>query len=79
MVVSGTRIVTDEMFLAAARTLANTVSESDIESGTLYPPLANIRAVSLEIAIAFDNQLTKITRPKYLDERIREEMYDPRY
>ncbi len=83
-VVSGARIITDEMFLAAAKTLANSVSESDIESGTLYPPLKDIRAVSVAIAtevakIAYENGLARHERPAHLSDFIRDNMYDPSY
>jgi len=49
---SASQFVTDEMFLAAARTLANEVQESDLEQGRIYPSLQRIREVSLAIALA---------------------------
>ena len=83
-VVSGTRTITDEMFLAAAKTLADSVSESDIEFGTLYPPLKDIRAVSVSIAtevaqIAYETGLARNERPAHLSDFIRDNMYDPSY
>jgi malate dehydrogenase (oxaloacetate-decarboxylating)(NADP+) len=42
----GARLVTDEMFMAAAHTLAYLVNHDDIEQGSLYPALPRIRDVS---------------------------------
>ena len=46
-----TREVTDAMFLAAAETVAAHVSPERLESGALYPRVADLRVVSREIAI----------------------------
>jgi len=78
------KIVQDSAFLTAAKTLANFVSEEDIARGSVYPPLTDIRKISLEIAVAvgnkiFDSGLAQIERPKNLKETIAEYMYDPRY
>lgn len=76
--------ITDAMFLAAAEELANTVSKKGLDAGTLYPPLSDIRDVSLEIAVAvaevaFDSNLAGISRPESIREHIRSLMYDPSY
>jgi malate dehydrogenase (oxaloacetate-decarboxylating)(NADP+) len=42
--------VTDEMFMAAAHSLAHDVTESDLAQGSLYPALPRIREVSANIA-----------------------------
>ena len=52
---SGARLVTDEMFMVAAQTLAHLVDEADIKQGSLYPALARIREVSAHIATAVAN------------------------
>ena len=44
------RTLPDELFLAAARTLAGLVRQGDLDQGALYPPLRDIRKVSLAIA-----------------------------
>ncbi len=76
--------VTEPMFLAAARTLADLVDEDDLSAGAVYPPLTEIRDVSLDIAVAVAEVahaagLTKADRPADLRDSIRASMYDPRY
>ena len=76
--------VTDEMFMAAARTLAAHVSEQDLAQGSLYPPLNRVRDVSAHIAVAvgevaFTRGLAEIERPADLLELMRSQMYEPRY
>jgi malic enzyme len=44
--------VTDSMFAAAAGALAGTVSQGDVDRGVLFPPIAELRKVSLVIAKA---------------------------
>jgi malate dehydrogenase (oxaloacetate-decarboxylating)(NADP+) len=83
-IVSGTRLVTDEMFMAAAHTLAHLVSEADIEQGSLYPALARIREVSAHIAaavadVAYKRGLATGQAPKDLTAYIQSQMYDPHY
>jgi malate dehydrogenase (oxaloacetate-decarboxylating)(NADP+) len=83
-IVSGATRVTDEMFMAAARTLASLVTEKDLEQGSLYPPLAQIREVSAGIAaavagIAYERGLASAPRPANVLEQVKASMYDPRY
>ena len=78
------RRVTNEMFLAAAKTLAAQVSDADIKRGSVYPPLKQIRDVSAKIAVAvaeiiFDQGLAAIPKPDNLPEFIRTNMYAPVY
>jgi malate dehydrogenase (oxaloacetate-decarboxylating)(NADP+) len=83
-IASGTRLVTDEMFMAAAHALAHLVSEADINQGSLYPALARIREVSVHIAaavaaIAYKRGLATGQAPKDLTAYIQSQMYDPSY
>jgi len=84
VITSQSRTVTDEMFLAAAHSLANQVTDSDIQRGRLYPSLSRIREVSALIArdvakIAYDDQLTDKEEPDDLLEDIQQHMYQPVY
>jgi malate dehydrogenase (oxaloacetate-decarboxylating)(NADP+) len=76
--------ISDEMFLAAAHTLADSVTEEDLHAGTIYPPLADIRMVSLAIAVAvaekaWQQGLACDSRPEYLETMIADMMYSPSY
>ena len=80
----GARLVTDEMFFAAAHALAHQVSESDLEQGLIYPPLTDIREVSAAIAaavaeVAYQRNLATQPRPADLLAYIEAQMYVPRY
>jgi len=76
--------ITDEMFFAAAKTLAGLVTESDLSQGRIYPSLDRIREVSTSIAtavaeVAFQRGLTRMARPGNLCSYIQAQMYDPAY
>jgi malate dehydrogenase (oxaloacetate-decarboxylating)(NADP+) len=84
IIVSQSRIVTDEMFLAAAFSLAEQVKDSDLERGRVYPPLADIRIVSAKIAaevakMAYDNGFTDRERPEDILADVKDYMYRPVY
>ena len=84
IVASGSRLVTDEMFLAAARTLADLVTKTDLDQGRIYPSLTQIRHVSLAIAvvvadIAEKRGLATEKLPADLENAIRTLMYQPDY
>jgi malate dehydrogenase (oxaloacetate-decarboxylating)(NADP+) len=72
----------DDVFLAAARTLAALVSTKDLDRGAVYPPLADIRKISLAIAVAvagkaFEMGLARAKRPANLRKSIEAMMYQP--
>ncbi len=84
VITSRSRIVTDEMFLAAAHSLANQVSDHDLEQGLVYPKLSRIREVSARIAadvatIAYDKGYAQRERPADVLADIRDYMYHPVY
>ncbi len=76
------RILPEEFFLVAARTLADFVGPSDLDRGALYPPLADIRKISLAIAVSVANKahamgLAQAKRPRNLRRAIEAMMYEP--
>jgi malate dehydrogenase (oxaloacetate-decarboxylating)(NADP+) len=78
------RHVVNDMFLAAARALADTVTSEDLAQGSLYPPLTSIRDASLAIAVAvaevaYARGLAATERPVDLAASIRGTMYEPHY
>lgn len=71
--VCGATKVTDRMLYVAAEALANFVSEEDLASGLVFPPITSIREVSHRIAVAVveeairEDLATKISKQDTLD------------
>jgi malate dehydrogenase (oxaloacetate-decarboxylating)(NADP+) len=83
-IASGTRLVTDEMFMSAARTLANLVTKADLDQGSLYPALPRIREVSAHIAaevaqVAYQRGLATGPTPNDVLGFVKSQMYEPSY
>jgi malate dehydrogenase (oxaloacetate-decarboxylating)(NADP+) len=83
-IASGSRLVTDEMFMAAAHTLAYLVNQDDLHQGSLYPALPRIREVSAHIAaavaeVAYKRGFATAPKPNDLMAFIESQMYVPRY
>jgi malate dehydrogenase (oxaloacetate-decarboxylating)(NADP+) len=76
------RMMPDELFLAAARALARLVRQSDLDQGAIYPPLTQIRTISLAIAVSVATEaralkLARGRRPRNLRASIQKLMYRP--
>ncbi len=76
--------VTDKMFLAAAKALANAVRSETLSVGSIYPPLKEIREVSVEIAcavaeVAFQDGTAAVSEPDNIEELIRSRVWEPTY
>ena len=83
-IASGARRITDEMFMSAALTLAQLVSNSDLAQGSLYPALPQIREVSARIAVgvaqvAYRRGLAAGQAPDDMLAHIKSHMYEPSY
>jgi malate dehydrogenase (oxaloacetate-decarboxylating)(NADP+) len=84
VIASRARTITDEMFLAAAHSLAGQVTDSDLERGRVYPSLSRIREVSALIArdvakIAYDKRYTDKEEPEDILADVHQHMYQPVY
>jgi malate dehydrogenase (oxaloacetate-decarboxylating)(NADP+) len=84
VIASGSKLVTDEMFMAAAHTLADCVNTDDLDQGSLYPALPRIREVSARIAaavaqVAFQRGLAAGPAPNDVRALVQAEMYEPHY
>jgi malate dehydrogenase (oxaloacetate-decarboxylating)(NADP+) len=76
--------VTQEMFIVAAKAVAEQVSEESLATGLIYPPQSRILEASLHVAqrIAesiFDKQLARVPRPDDIQAHIRACAYRPVY
>jgi malate dehydrogenase (oxaloacetate-decarboxylating)(NADP+) len=75
--------VNDELLITAAQALAELVEVADLTNGSLYPPISEIREVSVNIAKAvmknaINQGLTRIKESE-IDGLIQQELYDPTY
>ncbi|MBW4692717.1 MAG: NAD-dependent malic enzyme [Lyngbya sp. HA4199-MV5] len=76
--------VTDEMFITAAKALAEQVSSSDLAVGLVYPPQSEIFKTSLHIAekvadVIFERNLAGVAKPSDLKAFIAAQAYKPDY
>jgi len=76
--------VTDQMFIEAARGVADQVPAAQLEQGLLYPLQSDILETELKTAtrvaaLAFDSGLAGVKRPKDIEAFIRSHVYKPEY
>lgn len=81
---AGASRVNDALLIAAAKELAQGVSQTQIDHGCLYPPLNEIRNVSLNIAVAVALAAAEEGLCNAIDEQefrsgVAQAMYDPVY
>jgi len=83
-IVSNAKTIPDDLFLIASRTLAKLVSDQNIQNGSLYPRLTEIRNISLNIATAVAEKVYEMgisqneKKPENLKQIITDYMYDPK-
>ncbi|KAL9651693.1 hypothetical protein ABK040_009308 [Willaertia magna] len=92
-ILTGCKKITDEMFYAASKALAATVSEEALKKKEIYPHVENIRDVSMRVAIGVMRQahaegnakklkgLSKdfIENDGEMEKYVRSRMYEPKY
>jgi malate dehydrogenase (oxaloacetate-decarboxylating)(NADP+) len=76
--------VTEEMFIIAAKAVAEQVSDASLETGLIYPPQSRIFEASLHVATRvaeyiFDKELARVPRPPDIAALIRSSAYRPVY
>ena len=76
--------VSDEMFIEAARAVADQVPDALLKQGLLYPLQANILETEIKTAIrvatlVFDSGLARVERPNDMEAFIRGHVYQPEY
>jgi malate dehydrogenase (oxaloacetate-decarboxylating)(NADP+) len=76
--------VTEEMFIIAAKAVAEQVGEDSLATGLIYPPQSNIFAASLHVATRiatyiFDKGLARVSRPDDISGLIHSRVYRPVY
>ena len=74
--------VTDEMFIAAARAVAEQVTPAELDVGLIYPPQSEIFDTELHAAtrvaeVIFARNLARAERPASIEEFIRQKVYSP--
>ena len=76
--------VTDEMFIEAARAVADQVPSDLLNQGLIYPLQSNILETEIQTAarvakLVFDSGLARVPRPSDMVSFIREHVYKPAY
>ena len=76
--------VTEEMFIVAAKAVAEQVTEENLAMGLIYPPQSHILEASLHVAqrvamYIFDHGLARVPRPDNVGALIRARAYRPVY
>merc|ERR1712227_980666 len=85
VITAGIHHISDSVFLSAAEALSEMVTDEDLKVGRLYPPLDNIREISVKIAskVAYeayqDNTASTYPEPQDMEALVRSYLYDYNY
>ena len=76
--------VTDDMFIEAAKAVADQVPSDLLKQGLLYPPQSNVLETEIQTAarvakLVFDSGLARVDKPADMDRFIRGHVYRPEY
>jgi malate dehydrogenase (oxaloacetate-decarboxylating)(NADP+) len=76
--------VTDEMFIEAARAIADQVTDAQRDQGMLFPPQSHVLEAEVRTAervakLAFERNLAQVERPKDIQAWLRTMLYKPEY
>jgi malate dehydrogenase (oxaloacetate-decarboxylating)(NADP+) len=76
--------ITDEMFIAAARAVAEQVTQAELDTGLIYPPQSDILKTELYAAqgvaeVIFKRGLARLPEPKDIAAFIQSQTYKPEY
>jgi malate dehydrogenase (oxaloacetate-decarboxylating)(NADP+) len=76
--------VPDELFIEAAKAVADQVPHDLLKQGMLYPPQSNILETEIKTAARvatriFDLGLARVERPKDIEALVRSHIYNPQY
>jgi malate dehydrogenase (oxaloacetate-decarboxylating)(NADP+) len=84
IVATKARRVTDEMFVVAARVVADQVTQAELDSGLLYPPQSAILQTEVAVAVKvaetiFNRGLAGAEAPADVREFVEGQLYKPEY
>jgi malate dehydrogenase (oxaloacetate-decarboxylating)(NADP+) len=78
------KLITDEMFIAAARAVAEQVTKAELDVGLIYPPQSEILKTELHAAqrvaeVIFTRGLARVPKPSDIGAFIQSKTYKPEY
>jgi len=78
------RRVTNEMFIVAARAVAEQVSAAELDAGLIYPPVSTILNTELYAAervaeVIFARGFARVPVPQDIAQFVRSQTYKPEY